>query len=83
MATTLVNQDGTLTVTLTARERAALERSATQEGKTFDVFVDRQVNHLVNGFQRYWREQDATARQAAYDAAAANVRSQVDTLLGI
>lgn len=83
MATITQNQDGSFTVVLTNREQAALQRSATEKGETLAAFVSRRINSLINEFQQKWRQRDADARQEAYDAATNNVKSQIDTLLGL
>lgn len=83
MATIVVNQDGSITVTPTARERIVLERSAASEEQEYPVFIDRVVNRAINEWQRFWREKDALDRQSAYDAATNNVKSQIDVLLGL
>lgn len=81
--TLTANQDGTFTLTLSNRERTAVDRTAASRNDTSSEWLRRHINRLISNEQDRLRQEDAVARQDAYDAATNAVKNQIDDLLGL
>lgn len=81
MAQLTSNGNGTFTLTPTARETATVVR-ATPAGMTALQFMEAKITAWIREVRNRQDEQDAAIRQAKYEAATAQVKAEVDALLG-